>query len=123
MAAYNFQKRFVPLIESGRKCSTIRARRRNGYLPCAGDALRLYEGMRTKRCRLIREVLVQDVTPIIINVRLACADVILNGQRLTAAEVNALAKSDGFDSVSEFAAFFEYAYGDSLQAYLIRWAP
>jgi hypothetical protein len=119
MAAYNFQKQFAPLIESGAKQSTIRQRRKNGYLPREGDVLRLYQGMRTKACRLIREVAVARVSPITINARLGCADVILNGIRLNDGEVYELAKSDGFKGIKDFSDFFEYKYGPALQAYLI----
>ena len=121
MAAYNFQKQFVPLIESGAKCSTIRQRRKNGYLPREGDVLRLYNGMRTKACRLICEVAVTGVTPIVINARLGCADVILNGCRLADHEVERMAKGDGFKGIHDFAHFFEDKYGPELQAYLIEW--
>lgn len=122
MAAYNFQKQFVPLIESGAKRSTIRQRRKNGYLPRQGDILRLYNGMRTKQCRLIREVAVEAVEPIVIYARHGCADVFINGNRLSDFEAMDLAKSDGFKGIREFAEFFEEKYGPELQAYLIRWA-
>lgn len=121
MAAYNFQKQFVPLIESGQKRSTIRKRRKNGYLPRQGDVLRLYQGMRTKSCKLIREVAVEAVVPITVNAANGCADVILNGDRMTNEQVHALATSDGFKGIREFADFFNYKYGPALQAYLIRW--
>lgn len=123
MAAYNFQKQFAPLIESGAKQSTIRQRRKNGYLPREGDVLRLYQGMRTKACKLIREVAVARVSPITINARLGCADVILNGSRLTDGEVYEMAKNDGFKGIREFSEFFEQKYGPELQAYLIEWKP
>lgn len=121
MAAYNFQKQFVPLIESGAKRSTIRQRRKNGYLPRPGDVLRLYNGMRTKSCKLIKEVAVVGVDPITINAANGCADVVLNGNRLTNAEVHALATSDGFKGIPDFAEFFSQKYGPMLQAYMIRW--
>lgn len=121
MAAYNFQKQFVPLIESGAKRSTIRARRKNGYLPRPGDLLRLYSGMRTKACKLIREVPVTKVVPVTIYARHGCADVILDGKRLGDYEVAALAASDGFKGVQQFAEFFDEKYGPELQAYLICW--
>ena len=123
MAAYNFQKQFVSLIENGAKRSTIRKCRKNGYLPREGDVLRLYQGMRTKACKLIREVAVARVSPITINARLGCADVILNAVRLTDGEVYEIAKNDGFASIRQFADFFEYKYGPELQAYLIEWRP
>lgn len=123
MAAYNFQKQFVPLIESGGKQSTIRQRRKNGYLPREGDVLRLYQGMRTKACKLIREVAVARVSPIVVNARLGCAEVILNGSRLNDGEIYEMAKSDGFKNIRAFAEFFEEKYGPTLNAYLIEWRP
>src|SRR6266852_1844480 len=123
MAAYNFQKQFVPLIESGAKCSTIRQRRKNGYLPRQGDVLRLYQGMRTKACKLIREVTVTGVTPIVVNARHGCADVILNGTRLSYLSVDMMARADGFKGIQPFADFFESKYGPELTAYLITWEP
>lgn len=50
MAAYNFQKRFATLIESGDKNHTIRriGKRRHAS---PGEAIQLYTGMRTKFCR------------------------------------------------------------------------
>lgn len=122
MAAYNFQKQFVPLIESGDKCSTIRQRRKNGYLPREGDVLRLYTGMRTKACRLIREAAVTGVTPIVVYSRHGCADVILNGTQLSDSAVALMAQADGFKSIQAFADFFEGKYGHELRAYLITWA-
>ena len=121
MAAYNFQKQFVPLIESGAKRSTIRQRRKNGYLPRPGDVLRLYSGMRTKSCKLIREAAVIAVTPITINAANGCADVVLNGVRLLDSDVSALARSDGFKGIIDFAVFFEQMYGGSVSGYLIQW--
>ena len=35
MPALNFQKRFADDVESGRKCQTIRAPRKDGRDPCA----------------------------------------------------------------------------------------
>jgi len=122
MAAYNFQKRYVALIESGQKRQTIRARRKNGYVPIAGEVLRLYQGMRTRACKLICEVSVTEVLPIVVNTGNGCADVVLRCERLTDAQVLDLAKSDGFRDVRDFAEFFNQKYGDELNAYLIRWA-
>lgn len=50
MPAYNFQKQFAPLVESGQKRQTIRAigKRRHAR---PGESLQLYTGQRTKACR------------------------------------------------------------------------
>ena len=121
MAAYNFQKRYVPLIESGQKCQTIRMRRKNGYLPRSGDVLRLYQGMRTKACKLICEVCVTEVLPICVHTGNGCADVTLNNERLSNAQILELVKHDGFKDVRDFSEFFNGKYGPDLHAYLIQW--
>lgn len=53
MVAYSFQKRFPPLILSGRKPHTLRGpRRRHARI---GERVQLYQGMRTKFCKLFAE--------------------------------------------------------------------
>ncbi len=124
MSAYNFQKQFVPLIESGVKKSTIRARRKNGYLPKVGEVLGLWNGMRTKSCRLIRRVTVTRVTPICINTSGtigAFPEVILGMDRLPPARVADLAMADGFDHVDDFRDFFHHNYGAAANLYMIEW--
>lgn len=127
MSAYNFQKQFVPKIASGEKCSTIRMRRKNGYLPKVGDRIKLYQGMRTRACKLIREAYVTKVTPIAIEILREGLDdrvsVTLGADHLSAAQVHKLAVSDGFADTQEFADFFKYKYGDQVNAHLIEWRP
>lgn len=51
MVAYSFKNFFVPQIVTGIKCQTVRAdRKRHAQI---GEAIQLYEGMRTKSCRKI----------------------------------------------------------------------
>ncbi|MFQ5647525.1 MAG: hypothetical protein ACE5GM_11395 [bacterium] len=52
---FGFKKQCVPFIESGRKVSTIREDRKDGRVPRPGDTLRLYTGLRSKSCQLLRE--------------------------------------------------------------------
>ncbi len=124
-AAYNFRERYAPLIESGAKLCTIRKQRKNGWLPKPNDRLRLYVGMRTKGCRLLREVTVRDVVPVSIvtfpedwgaKVRIAT-------HPFSPAETLAFAKADGFADVADFAKFFYDTHGPLLEAYLVRWWP
>lgn len=126
MAAYNFRERYAPLIESGVKLCTIRKRRKNGWLPKPNDRIRLYVGMRTRNCRLIREVTVRDVVPVTINTgELQTGgwevEVLIATHRLTSAELIAFAKADGFADVDDFAKFFNTTHGPQLNAYLVRW--
>lgn len=128
-AAYNFRERYAPLIESGAKLCTIRKRRKNGYLPMPNDRLRLYVGMRTKGCRLLREVTVRDVVPVSIVINpfrkhdLTIVRVWISTHALTAEEILAFAKADGFVDVDDFAQFFYDTHGSALDAYLVRWWP
>lgn len=64
MPAYNFQKRFVPMILSGRKFHTVRRRRKNPTKE--GDWLYLYSGMRTKQCKQICATRVVQIDPILL---------------------------------------------------------
>lgn len=54
MVAYSFKRQFVPKIEDGTKCQTIRAigKRRHAR---PGETLQLYFGQRSQHCRLIGE--------------------------------------------------------------------
>ena len=124
MSAYNFQKQFVPLIERGEKKSTIRRRRKNGYLPRVGDVIGLWQGLRTRAARLIRRAPVVRVTPITINAgahRGTYPEVVLGAHPLSLADIEGLAKRDGFASVDAFRAFFFEKYGLFANLYLIEW--
>lgn len=55
MPALNFKKRFEPMIESGDKRQTIRAKRKDCRDPKEGQTLYLYTGMRSKGCRKLGE--------------------------------------------------------------------
>ena len=50
MPAYNFSPEFADVVESGRKCSTIRQSDKGAKI---GDTAYLYTGQRTKDCRLL----------------------------------------------------------------------
>jgi len=64
MPAYNFKERFAADVESGKKRQTIRRKRKRPTKP--GDVLYLYVGMRTKRCRKLREAPCESVVSILI---------------------------------------------------------
>lgn len=128
MAAYNFQRRFKGKIRTGAKRCTIRARRKNGYVPAVGERIDLYVGMRTKQCERVRRgVPVRAVRPIIINTcRLSTGEididgVILDGRVLPSIDIYRLARNDGFTGVVDFAAFFYEKHGESANLYLIEW--
>ena len=120
MRAYNFQKQFAAKILDGSKPHTIRARRKDGYLPVPGEVIRLYTGMRTKQCRLLREVEVISARPIVINHGDA---VVIDGRPLTFFEACVLAERDGFKNFGEFRDFFKEKHGATFNGYLIEWKP
>jgi len=113
MGLYNFKARFVPLIESGAKTHTIRELRK--YPSKAGDALYLYEGLRTKCARRILVTECIAVQPIEVYRRIAAAvdvpaviefGVRIAGQDLAGDEIEAFARRDGFRNFDEMIGFW-----------------
>jgi hypothetical protein len=121
MAAYNFKKQFAPDVKSGKKLCTMRQRRKNGYLPAPGEKIKLYTGMRSTGCQLLRQVTVHHVRPVTIELEDEITKVTLDGTPLGWEEIVALAKRDGFSSVAEFRGFFRSQYGTQAHLYLIEW--
>lgn len=106
MGLYNFQKRFVPAILSGRKKQTIRARRR--YRDKPGNICHLYTGLRVKgKTRLLLRSPCVKVEEIEIIGDEANPTVIIDGRELDKDERERLAFCDGFESFSEMAAFWK----------------
>lgn len=120
MPALNFQKQFAPKILAGQKPFTIRALRKDGRDPQAGQPLYLFTSMRTKQCKKFAEkpcrfaVTIQllycwvDIPGLI---SLARLDLVENFARL-----------DGFDNYEEFCRFHEIKDGMSKKKMrLIAW--
>lgn len=138
MVAYSFNPRFELPILSGAKSGTIRAvgRRRHAR---AGETLQLYVGQRTRHCRLLGEAFCTSVDPIEITVeswshgpKITLISVGFGGARLTPlSDLDGFARSDGFESADEMAAFWwkthraSISCGETLRfsGVLIRWAP
>lgn len=117
MPAYNFKSKFAPLVECGKKRQTIRKPRKTPTKP--GQWLKLYTGMRTKKCRLLGEAICTKVTPIKIHQQF----VSLDGRNLAIEELIYLARVDGFTTPVEFLLFFEKTYGLPVEMELIEWMP
>jgi hypothetical protein len=98
MGLYNFKARFVPFILDGSKTHTIRGKRR--YPDKPGNLLYLYTGLRTKEARL----LLRPICKAVDDIRIELSEtklwyrwrIIVNGDDLTGAEMQALAWEDGF---------------------------
>lgn len=101
MPAYNFKAEFAEAVESGKKRQTIRLRRKRPTK--VGDRLYLYSGMRTKRCRKLREATCRCVKP----VDIFRGTIRLGGRFLGLAEQVDFVEMDGFESEADFFRFFE----------------
>jgi len=124
MPAYNFQKRFADRVGNGTKLHTIRAYRKDGRHPIAGQPFRAYTGMRTKLCEPILFSTISKVEWVHIDVGgiVSIVGPMAEHQRtLTHAERDALALGDGFVSALEFVAFFRNNYGLPFNGDLIHW--
>lgn len=118
MPAYNFKKQFVPMIIDGQKPHTIRKRRKRPTK--VGDVLKMFTGMRTKNCFQFAQAVCTHVEPVIIYP--SVGKIMVDGAFMTDAEVNRLARRDGFESTKDFFMFFETTYGDyELDDFEIIW--
>ncbi len=117
MPALNFQAQFAPLVESGEKRQTIRAYRKDGRDPKAGDTLYLYTGMRTKACRKLGEAKCVSVQHIAFDE----SELLIDNFGHWAHEADALARSDGFKAWPDMLAWFEKTHGLPFEGLLIRW--
>jgi len=112
MGLYNFQKRFVPFILSGKKTHTIRAIRAHPDKP--GNILHLYTGLRQKDARLLMRVPCVRVEEIRIepvftepgSPLLGDGIVWIDGEELDEIEKEALAVRDGFEDFSSMLHFW-----------------
>ena len=118
MPAYNFQKQFVPLIESGEKRQTIRALRKDGRKPSVGETLYLYTGMRTKACRKLKEVTCKKAEQIVVEEN---SPIIVGIDFLDAVQEIDMAKADGFNLLADFMDFFRKTHGLPFHGVVISW--
>ncbi len=117
MPALSFQKRFAPLVESGRKRQTIRAPRRDGRPnACVGDTLYLYMGMRTKGCRKLGEAVCTKTSQIVITDDWR---ILVNGSRVK--NDDAFARADGFNHVGDLLDWFADNHELPFEGSLIEW--
>lgn len=128
MPALNFSAQFATLVEDGIKCQTIRAPRKDGRAHCkVGDTIKLYTGMRTKSCRLLRTARVTRIDA----VNIGFWDMALNGSRLIAdlyklpdsqsLSDSDFAKADGFPDYATMCAWFDKTHGLPFHGSVIYW--
>lgn len=124
MPMLNFQARFAPLVEFGGKRQTIRAYRKDGRDPKAGDRLYLYTGARTKACRKLGEATCRSVRGVELNFHGALC---IDGRPVYSNRFNALAQADGFNGTHEIAPmremieWFRSTHGLPFHGLLIQW--
>lgn len=123
MPILSYKKKFAPLVEAGAKRHTIRARRKDGKDPKAGQTLYQYTGLRTKGCRKLREDICTSSTPIQIDPD--C--VVVGGELLTEEQEEKLALGDGFTCLTDFREFFledhpkKGTVEEQFDGFLIKW--
>jgi hypothetical protein len=111
VALYNFKKRFVPMILSGEKRHTIRAKRARQTRP--GEMCHLYTGLRQKgaqllmrtRCTRVEEI--QILGGILATLRIRPFVIKVEGIKLSLDECEQLARSDGFKDLAEMVEFWK----------------
>ena len=120
----NFHSEFAPLVESGQKPHTIRARRIDGRDPLPGDMLHLYHRKRGRPASLLRrEPCIYTVEVTIQPSAGKVHQVLLGGRLIDQAAIEALARVDGFVDSNAFVQFFEKTYGLPFTGLLIGWTP
>ena len=98
MPLIGFKKQFALLVEEGIKRQTIRAKRRDGRNPHAGEKLYLYAGLRTKQCRKLMEARCVSVDEIVVTITGIC----LSGKWLIKEEAIKIAWAEGVKTYEEF---------------------
>jgi hypothetical protein len=129
MVAYSFRSRFVDPILQGEKRQTIRhvGKRKHAV---KGDALQLYQGMRTRHCKLIMPAVCAGAGTVWINfdvprvlVNTESADEHFEARPY----LDTFAKADGFDSWPALVEFWSVEHfkrqapSGIWQGVIIRW--
>lgn len=122
--AVGFQARWRGKLASGAKRMTIRAERKDGRRPEVGMEFRGYVGMRTKNCELVCSGVVQEVKNVQIRVSsrsLSSIGVLIDGRALSRAEIDALAKADGFEHRTQMRDWFLPKGKSEFSGFLTEW--
>jgi len=120
---YNFNRRFMENIVSGKKRQTIRATRKHMDQP--GDIMHLYTGLRTKGTILLGRVTCTSVDRVEIWKVWANGDseahVKVSGIELHGAVREAFAKADGFPNWAEMVTFWQIKNRLPFDGHVYRW--
>lgn len=119
---FNFKKEFAPLVESGKKCQTVRATRKDNRVPVVGDLAKGYTGLRTRSTRLLVSSPIVEAGRVLIDFREST--IALDGGRLTAFEAAEFARADGFESFPKMLAWFRSTHQedpDYFEGFYAKW--
>lgn len=122
MVAYNFMAQFAEPVSDGRKPHTVRANGKRRHA-IRGDRLQLYTGMRSPKCRLLREVLCIGSWPVHLP---ACSEFgpgvwSINHRVLSQLQMRALAQADGFKDEFYMGEWIVATHGEDFSGTLIAW--
>ncbi len=115
MTAYNFKANMASMVQDGVKRQTVRNPRKRPVQ--TGTVLQLYVGMRTSRCRKLRDAVCNSVLPVTITHQI----IELDGRELSYAEMREFAWRDGFNFPDNLFGFFQAEYGLPTQKEVISW--
>lgn len=119
MIVYNFRDEYAGMVERGEKTSTIRAHAKRRP-PNVGEHLRLYTGMRTKKCRRLRDTTCQSC----VSIRISDKYIAVGGRIISPGEELDLARRDGFLTVAHLRDKFRFMHGPlPFEGWLITWRP
>jgi len=118
-----FKSQFAPLVEAylngddNAKHQTVRAIRKEGYVPKVGETLYLYTGLRTKKSRKLGD----DVCAEVLEIELEECWFTINGQIASYLQQQEIAIRDGFNCVANFLNWFQSNHGFPFHGHIIRW--
>jgi hypothetical protein len=119
MPQLGFKRHFAPLILSDKKPFTLRAKRKDGREPKAGQMLYMFTDLRQKTCKRFTEKLCRFA----VDIRLHSNKVEIPGlaslSRQT--ELDTFARLDGFEDFAACRAFHQINSGDVKTMRLIAW--
>lgn len=116
MKTFNFMAQFAGAVERGEKLSTIRAEGKRTP-PFVGEPLRFFTGMRSNKCRKLRDAVCETSVAIYIGT----AFISLGGRVLNDKECETIARADGFKTAEEMRGFFSDVHGLPFKGWLITW--
>jgi hypothetical protein len=120
MPALNFQTQFAAPILAGSKPFTLRALRKDGRDPQAGQPLYMFTAMRTKKCKKFAEKPCRFAVTIKLAWNLVSIPTI--GDLISEREIELFSRLDGFENYAAFCAFHKIAADMAVkQMRLIAW--